>query len=312
MQVHYGFDDLPHIDNPVLTIGTFDGVHVGHQQILNGIREVADRIGGETVLFTFHPHPRLVLQKDASNLLILQTQQEKIDKLARFGLDHLIIYPFTTDFSNIKAEDFVQQFLIDKLNVHTIVVGYDHQFGKNREGSLEQLQQLSKSGSFSVIEIPAREIDEVNVSSTKIREALTYGNIEIANRYLNEAYELSGIVTKGKQLGRTIGYPTANISILETHKLIPPTGVYAVEVRLNGRKLFGMLNIGYRPTVSTEPTRTIEVHIFDFNEDIYDAYLSVRLLQKTRNEQRFESIDALKTQLQHDEMDIRRMFLLEH
>lgn len=306
MKVHYGFDSVSGIKNPILTIGTFDGVHVGHQKIIKRINEEAKKNGGESVLFTFHPHPRLVLNPEANELKILQTQDEKIKKLERMGLDHLIIFPFTKEFSNIKAEDFIREFLVEKLHLHTIVVGYDHQFGKNREGSLEHLIKLSKIYPFNVIEIPAHEIDEVNVSSTKIRKALQAGNVEIANAYLNEAYEISGLVVKGKQLGRTIGFPTANIAISESHKLIPAFGIYAVRVEMeNFPTLYGMMNIGVNPTVTDENLVSVEVCIFDFDEDIYDKQISVYLLKRFRDEKHFSSLEELKTEIQLDEKNIR-------
>ncbi|MCE3296777.1 MAG: bifunctional riboflavin kinase/FAD synthetase [Crocinitomicaceae bacterium] len=306
MKVHYSFDAINAIKNPVLTIGTFDGVHVGHQKILKRLNEEARRNDGESVLFTFHPHPRLVLDPGNTELKILQTQEEKIRKLERMGLDHLIIYPFTKDFSNTKAEDFIREFLVEKLHVHTIVVGYDHQFGKNREGSLEHLEKLSKIYPFRVIEIPAHEIDEVNVSSTKIRKALINGDIEIANTYLNEPYEISGHVAHGRQLGRTIGFPTANIAIAESHKLIPKIGVYAVKVMLEDRQTrYGMMNIGVNPTVTDENSIKIEVCIFDFSETIYDRQISVYLLKRTRDEKRFDSLDELTQAIHNDELEIR-------
>lgn len=305
MKVHSNFNAIGAIKNPVLTIGTFDGVHVGHQKILKRLREEAQRNGGESVLFTFHPHPRLVLDPSNTDLKILQTQEEKIRKLERMGLDHLIIYPFTKDFSNTKAEDFIREFLVEKLRVHTIVVGYDHQFGKNREGSLEHLEKLSKIYPFRVIEIPAHEIDEVNVSSTKIRKALSKGEIETANKYLNEPYEISGKVVQGRQLGRTIGFPTANIAVEEKHKLIPKIGVYAVKVLLNGQEHYGMMNIGVNPTVTDEQNIKIEVCIFDFSEEIYGQKISVYLLKRTRDEKRFGSLDELKQAIHNDELEIR-------
>ena len=306
MKVHSDFDAIGAIKNPVLTIGTFDGVHVGHQKILKRLKEEAERHGGESVLFTFHPHPRLVLDPGNTELKILQSQEEKIRKLARMGLDHLIIYPFTKDFSNTKAEDFVREFLVEKLHVHTIVVGYDHQFGKNREGSLEHLEKLAKIYPFRVIEIPAHEIDEVNVSSTKIRKALVAGEIETANRYLHEAYEISGVVARGNQLGRTIGFPTANIALEDSHKLIPKIGVYAVKVLLeDGVERYGMMNIGVNPTVTDEKSIKIEVCIFDFDQMIYGQQISVYLLKRTRYEKRFGSLDELKEAIHKDELEIR-------
>lgn len=306
MKVHYNFDSTGTISNPVLTIGTFDGVHVGHQKIIRRLNEEAKRHGGESVLFTFDPHPRLVLEPGNKQLKVLQSLEEKISKLERIGLDHLIVYPFTRDFSNVRAEDFICDFLVGQLHVHTIVVGYDHQFGKNREGSLEHLEKLAKIHPFRVIEIPAHEIDEVNVSSTKIRKALAEGNITLANTCLNEPYEISGTVYRGRQLGRTIGFPTANIAISEPNKLIPKIGVYAVKVRLqDGEIRYGMMNIGVNPTVSDENTVKLEVCIFDFNGDLYGQQISVYLLKRTRDEKRFASIDELKRAIQQDEKDIR-------
>ncbi|MFN5417199.1 MAG: bifunctional riboflavin kinase/FAD synthetase [Flavobacteriia bacterium] len=306
MKVHYGFDSVSSIKNPILTIGTFDGVHLGHQKIINKLNEEAKANDGESVLFTFHPHPRIVLNPTNSDLKILQTQDEKIRKLERMGLDHLIIFPFTKEFADTKAEDFIREFLVEKLHVHTIVVGYDHQFGKNREGSLEHLIKLSKVFPFQVIEIPAHEIDEVNVSSTKIRKALIDGDIQTANTYLNEAYEFSGIVVKGKQLGRTIGFPTANVQISEENKLVPSNGVYAVRIELHGGAIqYGMMNIGVKPTVSDKNVVSLEVCIFDFNQDLYNQQISVYLLSRIRDEKRFASLDELKAQINNDEQTIR-------
>lgn len=305
MQVYSTFDDLHHIPSAVLTIGTFDGVHVGHQKILERIRQEALRVNGETVLFTFFPHPRMVLQPN-SDLKLIQTQEEKLDKLGRLGLDHVIVYPFTREFSAISADDFVIEFLVKKLNVKTIVVGYDHQFGKNREGSLEQLQRLSKIYPFEVIEIPAEEIDEVNISSTKIRQAIEEGNMEIAHQYLAEPFELRGVVQHGKALGRTIGFPTANVALQDSHKICPGNGVYAVQVKLrDGRLHAGMMNIGVRPTVSQSLERKLEVFLFDFQEDLYNQEITVYLFKQIRKEQKFESVDALRKQLEADERTVR-------
>lgn len=305
MQVYSDFEDLHHIPNAVLTIGTFDGVHVGHQKILERIQQEAKRVHGETVLFTFFPHPRMVLQPN-SDLKLIQTQNEKLDKLGRVGLDHVIVYPFTKEFSSISADDFVIEFLVKKLNVKTIVVGYDHQFGKNREGSLEQLQRLSKIYPFEVIEIPAEDIDEVNISSTKIRQAIEDGNMEIAHQYLAEPFELSGIVQAGQELGRTIGFPTANVGLQDSHKICPGNGVYAVQVKLpDGRLYNGMMNIGVRPTVSQTLERKLEVFLFDFQEDLYNQEITVYLFKQIRKEQKFDGIEALRQQLEQDERTVR-------
>jgi riboflavin kinase / FMN adenylyltransferase len=310
MKVHYNFDEVDAIRNPILTIGTFDGVHIGHQKIINRLNQEAKAKNGESVLFTFFPHPRIVLsQGESEDLKMIQSQDEKIRKLERMGLDHIIVFPFTTKFSNTNAEDFIKEFLVEKLHVNTIVVGYDHQFGKNREGSLEHLTKLSKIYPFEVIEIPAHEIDEVNISSTKIRNALLNGEIETANLYLNESFEISGKVIHGKKLGRTIGFPTANIEIEDKHKLIPCHGVYAVKVITeNKSEFFGMMNVGVKPTVEKEYKLSCEVSILDFNEDLYDSKISVYLLKRIRKEKKFNGLEELKNQIKRDEIEIRSFF----
>lgn len=309
MKVYQDFEEIGNIPNAVLTIGTFDGVHVGHQKIIQRVNAEAERIGGESVLFTFFPHPRMVINPENHGLKLIQTQKEKTANLEKLGLDHLIVFPFTKTFSNLSAEDFVRDYLVGKLNVKTIVVGYDHQFGKNREGTLKQLQELSKVLPFEVIEIPAHEIDEVNVSSTKIRQAIESGDIETANLYLSEPFELSGTVVHGNKLGRTIGFPTANLEIGDPLKIVPAIGVYAAQVKLEDGRIFNaMMNIGTRPTVSNERVVKLEVNLFDFTEDIYDQRITVYLLQRIRGEHRFESVDVLRAQLQEDEKTVRAVF----
>jgi riboflavin kinase/FMN adenylyltransferase len=313
MRIFQGFEDLTSIKNPVLTIGTFDGVHLGHQKILQQLNQEAEKIGGESVLFTFYPHPRMVISPETHGLKLIQTQEEKLEKLKNNGLRNVIIQPFTTDFSNLTATEFVRDYLVDKLKVKKLVIGHDHQFGKNREGTLLFLKNISKIYNFEVIEILAQEIDEVNISSTKIRNAIEQGKIEIANRYLGEPFELNGIVVKGKQLGRTIGFPTANIFIDSDIKIIPKTGVYAVEIELpNSSSLIGMLNIGVRPTVGDQLSPSIEVNIFDFKGDIYDSKIKVRFLSHIREEIKFNSLDDLKTQLHKDEKISREFASFAH
>jgi riboflavin kinase/FMN adenylyltransferase len=309
VKVYQDFEEVGKIPNAVLTIGTFDGVHLGHQKIIERLKEEARKVNGETVLFTFFPHPRMVINPTNHGLKLIQTQAEKIENLERLGLDHLIIFPFTKEFSTLSADEFVKDYLVNKLHVKTIVVGYDHQFGKNREGSLKQLQKLSETLPFKVIEIPAHEVDEINVSSTKIRQAIEIGDIQTANSYLNEPFEISGKVVKGNQIGRTIGFPTANIEIGDDLKIIPTIGVYAVEVILEDqRKLHGMMNIGIRPTVTDSKEVKIEVFIFDFSEAIYDQRIKVYLLQRIRGEHRFQSVEVLRAQLQEDEKTVRTIF----
>jgi riboflavin kinase/FMN adenylyltransferase len=305
LRIFSDLNALSEIPNPVVTIGTFDGVHLGHQKILRTLFDEAERVSGESVLFTFYPHPRMILFPESHGMKLLQTQEEKIEKLAEFGLQNLIIYPFSFDFSRLTALEFVRDILIDKLHARKIVIGYDHQFGKNREGNIQYLKDIAETYDFEVIEIPAQDIDEVNVSSTKIREALLQGDVKRAADFLGQPYMLSGKVVRGKSLGRTIGYPTANIEIKSDFKLVPAIGVYAVEVFIDGIKHRGMLNIGIRPTISFTEDVNLEVHIFDFQEDIYDQTISIKFIARVRDEQKFESLEALKEQLKNDEKFVR-------
>ena len=309
MRIFKGYEQITSIPNAVLTIGTFDGVHIGHQKILQQLNQEALKIGGESVLFTFYPHPRMVLFPDNHGLKLIQTQEEKLDKLKRIGLQNVIVQPFTSDFSNLTATEFVRDFLVQKLKVKKLVIGHDHQFGKNREGTLEFLKSMSKIYDFEVIEIPAQEIDEVNISSTRIRKAIEIGNIEIANTYLGEKFELNGTVVKANQLGRTIGFPTANLLLDNDIKIIPKNGVYIVEVIIPNYGTFrGMMNIGIRPTINDNLSLAIEVHILDFNENIYGSKIKVKLISRLRDEIKFNSIDELKKQLQDDEKNSRAFF----
>ncbi len=305
MNVFQDFHSIEKIHHPVITIGTFDGVHIGHQKIINQLNEEAEKINGESVLFTFYPHPRMVLYPESHGIKLIQTQEEKMAKLEKMGLKNCIVFPFTFEFSRMTALEFVRDFLVNQLHVKKLVIGYDHQFGKNREGSLQFLKDICETYDFEVIEIPAQDIDEVNVSSTKIREAILVGNIEKANNYLGDTFELTGMVVKGNQLGRTIGYPTANIVLNSDLKLIPGNGVYAVRVNVRGTWFDGMMNIGTRPTVVSNGGRTIEVNIFDFDATIYDETVTVQFLSKWRDEQKFNGLDELKNQLKIDEETIR-------
>jgi len=309
MKVFQGFDQLQEIKNPVLTIGTFDGVHLGHQRIINQLNDEAQKIGGESVLFTFYPHPRMVLYPESHGLKLIQTQVEKIDKLRRIGLQNVIIHPFTKEFSRLSAVEFVRDFLVNQLNVKKLVIGYDHQFGKNREGSIDFLLEVCETYGFEVIEIAAQEIDDVNVSSTKIRNAIKLGDIETANAFLGEPFLLEGMVVEGSAIGRELGYPTANLRIESEIKLIPGNGVYAVRVEIEGSWHNGMMNIGVRPTINNENIAKIEVHLFDFSGNLYDKSLTVQLLSRCRDEIKFNSLDELKNQLQNDEKAIRTFFL---
>lgn len=279
----------------VVTIGTFDGVHLGHQKILGQITKSAQELDCESLVLTFFPHPRMVLQED-TEMKQLNTLQEKIDLLGKLGVDNLVVHPFDKEFSRLTAEEFVKQVLVDVFKVKKIIIGYDHRFGRNRTANIDDLITYGETYGFDVEQISAKEINEVSISSTKIRNALLEGNVELATTYLGYAYPLTGIVSKGKQLGRTIGYPTANIKVDESYKLIPSNGVYIAKCDINGKAVYGMMNIGTRPTVDGT-TQTIEVHLFDFKEDIYNQKITVSLLKRMRPEQKFESLDALKLQL---------------
>jgi riboflavin kinase/FMN adenylyltransferase len=309
VRVFQDFGELEQIPNPVLTIGTFDGVHIGHQKIIERLNQEAKAIGGESVLFTFYPHPRMVLFPDSHGLKLIQTQSEKVDKLRRMGLKNVIVVPFTKDFSRLTAIEFVRDYLVNKINVKKLVIGYDHQFGKNREGTLDFLKDVSETYGFEVIEIPAQEIDDVNVSSTKIRVALKNGDVELARDFLGEPFSITGKVVHGDALGQTIGFPTANLTVISELKLIPANGVYAVRVELADKVLSGMMNIGTRPTVTNGDEQRLEVHIFDFEAELYGEILTVQLLRRIREEQRFDSFDELKNQLKQDEKAIRAYIL---
>ncbi len=309
MRIFQGFEQLSSIPNPVLTIGTFDGVHLGHQKIIQQLNEEAEKIGGESVLFTFYPHPRMVLYPDTHGLQLIQTQVEKIDKLRRIGLQNVIVHPFTHEFSRLTAIEFVRDYLVNQLNVKKLVIGYDHQFGKNREGSLEFLLDVCDTYGFEVIEIAAQEIDEVNISSTKIRRAIQEGEMAKAQLFLGEPYELYGKVVQGEALGRQLGFPTANLDVESEIKLIPKTGVYAVNVLLSSGTIHeGMMNIGERPTVNDERKTSLEVNLFDFTGNLYGEQITVQLLSRFRDEIKFDSVNELKEQLIKDENDIRTYF----
>lgn len=309
MKIFQDLTAINSIPNPVLTIGTFDGVHVGHQKILQQVKKEAEKIGGESVLFTFFPHPRMVLYPESHGLKLLQTQEEKMAKLARVGVENCIVYPFTFDFSRLSAIEFVRDILVNKLQIKKLVIGYDHQFGKNREGNIEFLKEICEVYGFEVIEIPAQDIDAVNVSSTKIRKAILNGDIARANEYLGERFELTGTIVHGQAIGKTIGFPTANIQVNSELKLIPGNGVYAVAVSLKDSDYIGMLNIGNRPTVNDSADRTIEVHILDFSGEIYAEEITVKFIDKLRDETQFKDLQELQNQLKEDEKFIRTKYL---
>jgi len=293
-------------DETYVTIGTFDGVHFGHQKIIEKLVGEAKKANKKSVVLTFFPHPRMVLQKDDS-LKLINTIEERATLLEKTGLDYLIIHPFSKAFSRMSALEFVRDILVNQLNISKLIIGYDHHFGKNREGNITQLTEYSHLYGFKVEEILAQDIDSVSVSSTKVRRALVAGNLKTANNYLGYNFMLNGTVVNGKKLGGTIGYPTANINVKETYKLIPKTGVYIVKSIIERKTIFGMMNIGNRPTVNGNH-QTIEVHFFDFNQDLYHQNLTIELIYFLRDEQKFDAIDSLVRQLKKDE-EIARYYI---
>jgi riboflavin kinase/FMN adenylyltransferase len=300
MQIHEGLADFPSIEYPVVTSGTFDGVHIGHQKILYRIRELARKNNGETVLLTYWPHPRLVLYPQEHHLRLLSTFEEKVALLRDFGIDHLIVLPFTPEFSQMSSVDFIQHILVDKIQTKCLVIGYDHKFGKNREGSFDYLQAHSAKLGFSIEEISRQDVDDMGVSSSKIRTALESGDLPTATSYLGRPYSLTGRVVAGQKIGRSIGFPTANIQVKDDYKLLPKKGVYAVIVQVDDKQYKGMLNLGNRPTVAGEQ-KTIEVHLFDFAGDLYHKNLTVNFIQFLREEKKFADLAALKDQLVLDQ-----------
>ncbi|WP_026954017.1 bifunctional riboflavin kinase/FAD synthetase [Algoriphagus vanfongensis] len=300
MKIYEGLNEFLPVKNPVVTSGTFDGVHLGHQKILHRIREIARSVEGETVLITFWPHPRLVLYPEEHQLRLLSTFEEKAKLLRQFGIDHLVTIPFTKEFSQLSSKEFIEEVIVQKIQTKKLVIGYDHRFGKNREGSFEYLKANSSSFGFDLEEISRQDVDEIGVSSTKIRQALESGDIETANSYLGRPYELNGLVIKGQQIGRSIGFPTANIHIPNDYKLIPKDGVYAVEASVNGSIYKSMLNIGNRPTVDGSK-KSVEAHLFDFQGDLYDKQITIYLRAYLREEQKFENLEGLKAQLHKDQ-----------
>lgn len=282
----------------VTTIGTFDGVHIGHQKILKQVVQLAEDNGYIPVVLTLFPHPRMVLQKDDS-IKLLNTIEERIELLKASGIKDVIVKEFTEEFASLSAKDYVKQILVDELNTKQIVIGYDHHFGKNRSANINDLKLFAKRYDFKVEEISAQDIEDVTVSSTKIRKALNEGEVDLANSYLGYNFFITGTVVKGKGLGRTIDFPTANISITASYKLIPGNGVYVVKSTIENKSIFGMMNIGTNPTVDGK-TRSIEVHFFNFNKDIYNSELKIEFLKRLRSEQKFKNLDALKIQLKED------------
>ncbi len=289
------------IEKPcILTIGTFDGVHLGHQKILKKLNELKQRTGLNSVILTFDPHPRKVLFPEQKDLKLITTTDEKLALLEQNGIDITVVYPFSKAFAQMDAQAYIRDILMKSLKVKHLIIGYDHKFGKNRDGDIKTLKNYSKEFNYEVEEISVQDIDHINVSSSKIREALHKGEIELANKYLGHEFFITASVVKGKQLGRTLGYPTANLQTNDADKMIPTIGVYLVNVQLDGEEFYGMLSIGKNPTTDTDELVKIEVNIFNFDKDIYDHTIRVSFMKRLRDEVKFETIDLLKTQLKHD------------
>ncbi|WKN43614.1 bifunctional riboflavin kinase/FAD synthetase [Tunicatimonas pelagia] len=299
MKIHREGKINPPPHQPVVTSGTFDGVHIGHQKILSRLKELAKEVNGETVVLTFWPHPRLILKGDENSLKLLNTFDEKAHLLEQLGIDHLVQIPFTEEFSQLSPDEYVQRILVDQLDTKFLVIGYDHHFGRNRQGNFDYLQQNATRFGFEVEEIPRQDIDDSGVSSTKIRQALETGNVATAHSYLGRHYQISGTVVDGDKIGRGLGFPTANISVEEQYKLIPADGIYAVYVFQEEKRYGGMLYIGNRPTLAGK-NKTIEVNIFDFDQDIYGKKLTISFLEHIRGDMTLDSLESLTIQLEKD------------
>ncbi|HWB64507.1 MAG TPA: bifunctional riboflavin kinase/FAD synthetase [Chitinophagales bacterium] len=307
MRVFRDLTQLPEFKNAVITIGTFDGVHLGHQKLIGRIKTLSKQLNGESIIITFHPHPRIVINPADKSLRLLNTIEEKIALLERYGVDNVVIVPFSRDFSEQAAEDYISHFLVKNFHPKYIVIGYDHKFGKDRRGDYHLLEKMKDTYHYQMEEIPKEMIEDMTISSTKIRAALAKGEVELANELLGHRYTLSGTVVKGQQNGRKLGYPTANIKLKDEYKLAPKTGVYIVEVVRGNERYKGMLNIGYNPTFGINE-QTIEVNILDFEGDIYGEYLTLELIAYRREEKKFDSLEALIAAIKDDETDTRNWF----
>jgi len=309
MKVYNSIEEFTSVKNAVVTIGTFDGVHIGHRKIIARLKELADSSGGESVILTFFPHPRMILHPEDENIKLITTIAEKAELLEQLGIDHLIITPFSRDFSNQTAESYIRDVLVNKIGTKKIVIGYDHRFGKDRKGGLQDLLDQAPVYGFDVVEIPEQDINDVAISSTRIRAALLDGDIAIANECLGYPFFITGKVIRGDQLGRQLGYPTANLMLEEKYKLIPADGIYAVRVKVERGEYTGMAYIGHRPTVNGM-TRNIEVNIFDFAGDIYNKQLRMEFLHFVREDIKFASLEELVVQLGKDKEDVQALLIL--
>jgi riboflavin kinase/FMN adenylyltransferase len=304
MKVHYDIEQLPVFRKGVITVGTFDGVHMGHRQIIEKLKAEAKTINGETVIITFHPHPRKVISSTILGVRLINTLDEKIELLQQIGIDHLVVVPFTEAFANQPAEEYVTNFLIEKFHPHTIIIGYDHRFGKERKGDYLLLEKLATQYGYTLKEIPKHVLDEISISSTRIRESLLEGKLEVADKLLGYEFFFSGMVVHGNKLGRKLGYPTANLKIMDEEKITPGDGIYAVYAQPEGfdQRLKGMMSIGFRPTVDGKK-RVIEVNIFDFDKEIYDETLKVYVKKYLREEIKFDGLDNLVKQIGMDKIE---------
>jgi riboflavin kinase/FMN adenylyltransferase len=306
VKVYRNIEDFKPAANTIATIGTFDGVHTGHHVIISRVKKLSLEMGGESVIITFSPHPQLVLHPEEKNIFILTTDEEKIKLLERQGIDHLIIIDFTKEFSTISYLNFIKDILIDKLHVKKLVIGYDHHFGNHREGQLKHLVDYGKQYNFEVEDIPAQKVEDITVSSTKIRKALAAGDISSANKFLGYNYFFSGRVIKGDGIGKTLGFPTANLEINNPYKLIPAQGVYAVKVEYKGENYGGMMDIGTRPTFNGNK-QVIEINIFNFDKYIYSEFLYVSIVERLRSDIKFHGVEELKEQLLKDKLNAEKI-----
>lgn len=307
MKIYNNFSDFVKVSNAIVTIGTFDGVHLGHQAILKDMVKTAKNIGGETVVITFYPHPRQVLNINAANLRFITTQEEKLQLLEKSGVDNVIVVNFTKEFSRVSSEDFIRDYIIEHINPVKLVIGYDHHFGNNRMGDFNLLSEMQNKYNFQVQRIEAHDVENIAVSSTKIRHSLQQGDIERANSLLGYQFSYIGKVVSGNKIGREIGYRTANIDVEREFRLIETSGVYATYVDYEGKEYKSMTYIGKKPTVNNDEVENIEVHLFDFAGDLYDKEIKVRFVKRVRGEQKFESLDALKKQIEIDEKNIKEI-----
>ena len=309
MRIYHSIEDFPSDVKTIVTIGTFDGVHKGHQIIINRINEIAKKEAMESVVLTFDPHPRHVIYPDNQELRLIHTLEEKIEALRKTGVQNLVLHKFTKEFSRTESVNFIRDFLVTKLNMKYMVVGFDHHFGKNRQGTFDNLIELSDAYGFKIEKIKPQNIGEVTISSTKIRNAILEGDCKKANTYLSANFSITGKVVQGNKIGSSIGYPTANIEIENQWKILPKNGVYAVKILLKNQQYFGMLNLGNRPSISDD-SFAIEVHLFDFNATIYNEELKIEFIQRIRDEQQFSDLEKLKSQLKIDAINCKQIFNL--